>query len=32
VDRPPLCREHRHRFFLSIWRSEKASTVVNNFL
>jgi hypothetical protein len=24
--RPPLCREHRRRFLLSDWRSEKAST------
>jgi hypothetical protein len=26
ADRPPLCRGHRCRFFLSDWRSEKAST------
>jgi hypothetical protein len=26
TDRPRLTREHRRRFFLSIWRSEKAST------
>jgi hypothetical protein len=26
ADRPRLTREHRRRFFLSIWRSEKAST------
>jgi hypothetical protein len=27
ADRPRLTREHRRRFFLSIWRSEKASTL-----
>jgi hypothetical protein len=26
ADRPRLTREHRRRFFLSIWRFEKAST------
>ena len=26
ADRPRLTREHRRRFFLSIWRSKKAST------
>ena len=26
ADRPRLTREHRRRFFLSIWRSQKAST------
>jgi hypothetical protein len=26
VDRPPLCREHRRWFVLSVWRPKKAST------
>ena len=29
ADRPRLTREHRCWFFLSIWRSKKASTLIN---